>query len=189
MHIITTTASTDQYLHEILKLQKINLPKALSEEEIKQEGFVTVDHNFDILKRMNSPYPHIIALYDEQVIGYALVMLKDLGDEIPILKPMFKKINELQHNGKALSQSKYFVVGQACVTKAFRAQGVFYEMYDHMKSVMQSDFDYAITEVSTLNPRSLKAHTNQGFENILSFKAPDGHPWEILLWDLNDQSS
>lgn len=189
MPIITTTATTDQHLHQILKLQKINLPVALSEEEIKQEGFVTVDHNFDILKRMNSPYPHIIALYDEQVIGYALVMLKELGDEIPILKPMFEKINELKLKGKALSECKYFVVGQACVAKAFRGEGVFYKMYDHMKSVMQSDFDYSITEVSTLNPRSLKAHAKQGFENILSFNAPDGHPWEILLWQLNNQSN
>lgn len=185
MSIIITTATTDQHLHQILELQKINLPTALSEEEFKKEGFVTVDHDFDILKRMNSPYPHTIALHDEEVIGYALVMLKELGDEIQILKPMFEKINDLKHNGKSLSDCKYFVVGQACVAKAFRGQGVFYKMYDHLKSVMQSDFDYSITEVSTLNPRSLKAHAKQGFENILSFKAPDGHPWEILLWQLH----
>jgi len=161
----------------------MNLPSSLSKEEIKKEGFVTVDHDFDTLKKMNTPYPHTIALDGSEVVGYALVMLPAMRNEIEILKPMFEKIDGLSYNAKLLSESKYFMMGQVCVEKEYRGQGVFYKMYDHLKSTTNDDFDYMITEVSTHNPRSLKAHENHGFQNILSYKAPDGHPWQILLWN------
>jgi len=184
MSIQITTARSEKHLRQILQLQKLNLPKALSEEERIQEGFVTVDHDFAILKKMNSPYPHIIATDDDSVIGYALVMLRSIQDEIEVLKPMFEKINTLSYNNAPLSSSKYFVMGQVCVAKDYRGKGIFYKMYDYMKSIMCIDFDMVITEVSAHNTRSLKAHARQGFVNVLSFEAPDGHPWEILLWDI-----
>lgn len=180
-----TTASTDQHLHQILALQKINLPKALSEEERKQEGFVTVDHDFDTLKKMNSPYPHVIAFADEAVVAYALVMLRSMEQEVEILQPMFEKINQINYNSIPLQDSKYFVMGQVCVAKEHRSTGVFYKMYDYMKEVMKQDFEYVITEVSDHNTRSLKAHSKQGFKTILRYTAPDGHPWQIILWDLS----
>jgi len=186
MSVTITSVKTDLQLHQILELQKINLPRSLSVAEIKKEGFVTVDHSFDILQQMNTPYPHIIAIDNDAVIGYALVMLSSIKDEIEILKPMFEKINTLSYNNAPLSSCKYFVIGQVCVAKAYRGQGVFYKMYDQMKSIMRQDFNLIITEVSAHNTRSLKAHARQGFINILSFKAPDGHPWEILLWDLTN---
>lgn len=185
MSIITTTASTDNHLHQILQLQKINLPRSLSEAELKQEGFVTVDHDFDTLKKMNTPYPHTIALDGKDVIGYALVMMPLVRNDIDILKPLFEKIDAITYQSKLLSQCKYFVMGQVCVAKEYRGQGVFYKMYDHLKFTTQDDFDLILTEVSELNTRSLKAHKNHGFQNILSYVAPDGHPWEILLWDFS----
>lgn len=39
-------AQTDDELHEILKLQRKNLSKNLSEKELQEEGFVTVEHDF-----------------------------------------------------------------------------------------------------------------------------------------------
>ena len=47
------TASTIEELNQILALQQENLPEAISEEEQKLEGFVTVRHTFDMLNRVN----------------------------------------------------------------------------------------------------------------------------------------
>ena len=185
MSIIITTATTDQHLHQILQLQKVNLPKNISIQEYEQEGFVTVDHDFDTLKKMNAPYPHIIALNEEEVVGYALVMLQSIKDDIEILKPMFEQIDNIHYKSKPIADGKYFVMGQVCVAKAYRRQGVFYRMYEELKRTTQNHFDMVVTEVSSHNVRSLKAHQKQGFENILSFEAPDGHPWEILVWDFS----
>jgi len=63
-------AKSDKDLFEILALQKANLPANISFKEANSEGFVTVNHNFDLLKKMNSPFPHIIATSENKVIGY-----------------------------------------------------------------------------------------------------------------------
>jgi hypothetical protein len=57
---------------------KINL----SEDEIEVEGFVTVMHDFDILKKMNKACAHSIAKDGNKVAGYALAMTRDFRDEI-----------------------------------------------------------------------------------------------------------
>ena len=78
-HTITYhRASTDKELLEILDIQKKNLKVALSENDKKSEGFVSVDHTFEVLKRMNLACPHVIAKSDEKVVGYALCMLLSL---------------------------------------------------------------------------------------------------------------
>jgi hypothetical protein len=63
------TASSSEELHQILALQKSNLPISISSEEKDQEGFLTVDHEFDILKRMNDVCPHIIAVDNNVLAG------------------------------------------------------------------------------------------------------------------------
>jgi hypothetical protein len=42
-----TTSATTNDLQGILNLQKTNLPAALTIEEIKSQGFVTVVHSYD----------------------------------------------------------------------------------------------------------------------------------------------
>jgi hypothetical protein len=44
---------------------------------------------------MNSACAHIIAKDDNTVVGFALVMLSGLRNEIEVLIPMFERIDEL----------------------------------------------------------------------------------------------
>jgi len=161
-----TTAKTILDLQQILLLQKANQPKNLTEEEIKTQGFVTVEHNFDLLQKMNSPYPHIIAKLDNKVVGYALVMLPELKKEIPILWSLFKKIDELKVEEGDLKNLRYFVMGQICVDKNHRGQGVFGGLYQKMAETMRPHFDYIITEIAVRNTRSMRAHSREGFETL-----------------------
>ena len=71
MNIIYTTASTTEELLQILSLQRMNLKSSISAEEMNQEGFVTVEHDLDLLKRMNNACPHIIAKEDEKIVAYS----------------------------------------------------------------------------------------------------------------------
>ena len=59
----------DVELEQILQLQQKNLPKNLTEEEKKTEGFVTVEHSFDALKKLHNIHPHTIAKHDHKVVG------------------------------------------------------------------------------------------------------------------------
>lgn len=168
----------------ILKLQEANLPRSISVAESRDQGFVSVEHDIETLSMMNDPHPHIIAVDDDILAGYCLVMLQDMREHIDLLKPMFEIIDKQSISGQSLGNLRYFVMGQVCVHKAYRGQGVFYKMYDHMRELMAGSFDMVITEISTHNSRSLRAHQNQGFKTLHKFIDPvTAHPWEIVYWD------
>ena len=178
-------AKSENDLMQILTLQEENLPSNLTIEESRKEGFVTLKHSLQLLKRMNTPYPHIVARTKNEIIGYALVMLTKFSEEFPILAPMFEELKKTRYRGELVSGSRYFILGQICVKKEYRGMGAPKGLYQKMKDEMKADFDYIITEISTKNIRSLKAHYKIGFENIRTYKSGDGLEWIIVLLNLN----
>ncbi|MEO1416196.1 MAG: GNAT family N-acetyltransferase [Bacteroidota bacterium] len=177
-----TTVQNEEDLLQILHLQQQNLPQAISETELQQEGFVTVSHTLSLLRRMNTPYPHIIAKTTGMVIGYALVMLRTLDQEIPVLRPMFREIHAIEYKGHLLADTSYFVMGQVCIAKEFRGKGLFTGLYQHMRQEMSPHFPYLVTEVAKRNPRSMRAHEKVGFQPVKEYHS-GGESWVILLWD------
>lgn len=173
----------DTDLRQMLDLQRANLSAQISETELQVEGFVTVHHDFELLKAMNDPYPHIIARDAEQVVGYTLVMLPAFQDQIPVLVPMFAQFNQAKFQGHLLEDMNYVVMGQVCIAKGYRGKGVFQGMYAQMNKQMSPHFEAIVTEVSIRNPRSLRAHAKVGFQTIREYQADTGEEWAILLWD------
>lgn len=180
--IYFTTAQTKGDLQQILDLQLLNLPKNISQQEAKDQGFVTVHHDFEILEEMNNKYPHIITKDQGKVIAYALVMLSEFRNKIPVLKPMFEKIDGLTYQNHLLKDTPYFVMGQVCVDKDYRGKGIFSGLYQQMKKEMSSHFTYLITEIATRNTRSMRAHEKVGFKTIHIFE-DDTEKWAIVAWD------
>lgn len=166
--------SSEKELNEILQLQQDNLLTKVSDDEKEKEGFVTVEHTYDILKQMNDVCPHIIAKHDNKVVGYALCMHPTFADKIAVLQPMFLEIE------KQLSQDESFIaMGQICVSKAHRKKGIFRKLYSEMKHHCQKDFKWIITEVDALNTRSMQAHTAVGFEEMCTY--PSGNQdWKLI---------
>lgn len=179
--IIYQRAETDEVLREILMLQQQNLPMELSASEKEKEGFVTVHHSFEILKKMNDHCPHIIAVHHTKVVGYALCMLKDFKNDIPVLIPMFSEIDSAL-NLIQKSHLKYLVMGQVCVAKAYRGLGIFRGLYTFMKTALEPSFDAVITEVDVKNTRSSNAHKAIGFEMLKNYTS-NGKSWELIIWN------
>ncbi|MGI9550075.1 MAG: GNAT family N-acetyltransferase [Aurantibacter sp.] len=173
--VVYKRVSDAEELNQILKLQQLNLPARLSLEERKKEGFVTVDHTFDILERMNNVCRHIIAKDGHKVVGYALCMHPDFADEIAVLKPMFDQISQTLPKG-----TSYIVMGQTCVDKDYRNKGVFRKLYDAMKKAVQPEFSCIITKVDVKNTRSLSAHYAVGFVDLKTYSS-GGQKWNLVL--------
>lgn len=181
--IIKTSESTEDLLG-ILGLQQVNLLQNLNQKEIEQEGFVRVHHRLDDLQKLQDQVPHIIAVQDGKIIAYVLTMTAASRDEIPMLIPMFRQFEHLTFKNKKISSYSYLVVGQVCVDKAHRGKGLFTQIYQAYRNKYNRQFDFAITEISLKNARSLKAHLNIGFQIIHQFK-DDYEDWAIVLWDWN----
>ncbi len=175
MAVEYTRVTNKEELDEILVLQKQNLPTHLTEKEIEKEGFVTILHTFDLLERMNAVCPHIIAKDKGRVIGYALCMHPDFSKEIPILLSMLEQLKVVLPH-----EESFIIMGQICIDKAYRRQGVFRRLYKTMKKSLSSTFKLIVTEVDGRNKRSLNAHLACGFTTKKKYQS-DGRDWYLIV--------
>ncbi|MGB5821818.1 MAG: GNAT family N-acetyltransferase [Saonia sp.] len=165
----------NEELEGILQLQKRNFPHGLSLEEKQKEGFVTVSHTLELLQRMNSSCPHIIAKDGDQVVGYVLCMHPKFANEIPILRPMFQEIDTIRPK-----KERYIIMGQVCIDKDYRKRGIFRKLYETMMHAIEPEFHSIITEVDVANTRSLQAHYAVGFKNLKKYLS-EGQEWCLLI--------
>jgi ribosomal protein S18 acetylase RimI-like enzyme len=131
---------------------------------------------------MNASAGQVIAKADGKVVGYALVMLEEFKEKIPVLKPMFDMFKSLTFHQRPLPEFRYYVMGQICVADGFRGLNIVDRMYAKHKEIYSKRSDVCLTEVSTSNPRSMRVHERVGFKTMHTFSDATDE-WNILLWD------
>lgn len=176
--------SNNNELLQIIALQQKNLIRSLTDAERKEQGFLTIEHDPDTLKKMHALAPSVIIKDEDTVVAYALTELKECRTFVPGLEPMFAVIESLHWNGKPLSHYSYYTMGQICIAKEYRGQGLFEKLYLYHKEIYQSRFNLFITEISTSNHRSLRAHEKLGFRTVQVHK-DHLDEWALVVWDWN----
>lgn len=176
-------AQGDRELGAILALQAENLGRNLTQTQRDQHGFVTLEHHLDLLRSMNIPWHHSIAMQGEDVVGYALVMAPELSRTLPELVTLVERLQDLTHEGVQLANSRFYIMGQVCVAAGHRGQGLIAQLYQHQREQMAPDFEYAVTDVNANNPRSLRAHERTGWKVIDRYE-DDAQTWVMLLLPL-----
>lgn len=181
--LVYTTSRSDEDLLGILELQRKNHSDNLTAEEIFSQGFITVIHNLENLRNLNDVQPHIICKDNGKVIAYVLTMTAKSKNEVPFLIPMFEIFNSILFRGNPISSYNYIVVGQVCVDKNYRGIGVLDTCYSEYKLHLKDKYDFAITELSSRNLRSIKAHQRIGFSEIYKYPSQNKEEWSVVIWD------
>ena len=181
MLTLTQSKSSDD-LQGIIALQRANLKALITVEEKDAQGFVFVQHSLADLQKLDAIESQVVALDGDKVVAYILAMTKASKSDIPQLIPMFNQFDQVAYNGKKVSSYNYLAVGQVCIGKEYRGKGLFESCYGYYREVFSGKSDFAITEISTSNLRSLRAHHRVGFEGVHTFH--DGvEEWNIVIWD------
>ncbi|HEX4957129.1 MAG TPA: GNAT family N-acetyltransferase [Lacibacter sp.] len=180
--LLTKTVETDEELLQILELQQLYLAGHTSREEEQEQGFVTVEHNFEKLKLLHALFPSVIVKDNDRVIGYALILLPEAGGMFPELISLFQTLEQLYYRERPLYTYRYYVMGQVCIHKNYRGRGVFELLYQKHKELLQNRYDFVVTSVATRNTRSIRAHEKTGFKTIHRFM-DDHEDWLVILWD------
>jgi hypothetical protein len=178
-----SNAKTDDQLQQILILQQSNLAANIDSDTFKSQGFVTAQHDFDLLKEMNQNQAHAIALDGDLVVGYALSMTLEFSNRLPVLVPMFEMISSLKYQGLAMDAFKYFIMGQVCIAANYRSTGIFSGLYQQLKRENSNKYDFIITEIDHRNTRSFAAHKKVGFELLHQYSSESGVNWDLVIWD------
>ncbi|AKQ67276.1 Protein export cytoplasm protein SecA ATPase RNA helicase [Myxococcus hansupus] len=177
-----TTVRHRAELEQILALQQKNLKPALDADEMRSQGFVTVQHDLTALERMHAMAPSIVANHGEALVAYALTMPREARALAPVLEPMFALFDTLQFRGTPLNRFRFYVMGQICIDKAHRGQGLFERLYHQHREQFRNQFDLIVTEVSASNPRSLRAHERVGFETLHTYRDATDE-WAVVAWN------
>lgn len=178
-------AIDDQSIAQILKLQKQNLKENLTQEERNSQGFVTVKHTFEQLKKINLKENAVIATSDGRVIAYAVAMRRETGEGMQVFDRLFEEVDKIKIGEMQFTQFPYIIVGQLCIAKKFRAQGLVEKLYAFFSTEMQIKYDFIVTDISQENPRSLKAHEKSGYKKVLHFfDSYNNSNWDIVIKDL-----
>jgi len=177
-----TIVTTDDELLQMHHLSQQNLKQNLDEDACKQEGFVIWLYSLDLLKKMHQLSPGIIVSDKEKVIAYALTTLKESKAFHPDLEIMFHNLETVQYKNKLLSSYHFYCMGQICVAKEYRGKGIVNMLYQKHKEVYGELYDFLLTEISTSNYRSLKAHEKIGFKCIYTY-SDSVDEWDVVIWD------
>ena len=180
---VITHASTDEQLRQILELQRRYHLRATPAEAQTAEGFVYAEHTLSLLQRMAAASPQAIALSADRVVGYCLSLPTSMGAEVPALVPMFEQLERCQYRGQPLAARRFFVGGQVCVDREHRGQRLLQRLYEHLALCLAPTHDLCVTEISSRNLVSLRAHEKMGFERVATYEG-DNETWIIVAWDL-----
>jgi len=180
--LLATTVTTVEELLQIHLLNKANLKQYLSEDEKEEQGFVSWLYSLELLEKMHDLLPSVIIKNDDRAVGYALATSKDARSFHPDLDVMFSNIEKIELHGKPLLQYNFYCMGQICIDKPYRGKGLVKMLYQKHFEVYSSRYDMLLTEISTSNFRSLKAHQNIGFQTIHTYK-DHMDEWSVVIWD------
>jgi hypothetical protein len=113
--LYATTVSTKKELEQIQNLNRQNLKQNLSEDEMLREGFVSWNYSFELLEKMHQLAPSVIVKEGNEVIGYALVTLKEASSFHADLKKMLMHLQPVTYEGKPLTSYRFYLMGQVCI--------------------------------------------------------------------------
>ena len=180
MTLIKTVESAAE-IQGIKTLIEANLKQNLSAEERAAQGFVTCDYSIEFLTAINEKHPSIIAVDQGKVIGYALVVTRDSKHLHPLIEDLVDKFPQYTYQNTPLDQLNFCLVGQLCVGKSHRGQQLVQRLYHGYRDRYNHLFDYLITDVDTLNTRSLRAHQNTSFEVVGQLEFGEAQ-WNLVVW-------
>ena len=172
-------------LEGILALQRRNLKRCLSESEAEEQGFLIAEYDLDYLRQMQVQRPSVIAVDDGRVGGYARVVTREVRAGLPFISDLFDEIDRISYRGSLLAGTDYVVVGQLCVDKDYRGQGLVDRLYAFFRASLEERYPCGVTDIARANRRSLKAHQKVGFEVIHAIEY-EGLTWDVVLWDWSE---
>jgi ribosomal protein S18 acetylase RimI-like enzyme len=174
--------TNSKQLEQIARLSAENLRTVLGESEKAEQGFITWEYDLKLLQGMHAIAPSVIAIWNDQVVGYALVATHAMSSVHAEMNIMLNNLATLTYQGKPMNDYKFYMMGQICIAKEHRGQGLFDKLYAHHQKIYQGTYDILLTEVSTSNHRSMRAHERVGFTTIHTYH-DHMDEWNVVVWD------
>lgn len=174
--------TTPEELHQIGRLSQDNLATTITPEKKIEEGYVTWPYTPDILNTLHAIAPSVIVKDGARLAGYAIVLTRECAAVYPPIENAIRQFSAIRYKGMPLLDHRVYFMGQICVDRDYRGKGVFPLLYEFHRQQFYPQYEMLVTEVSTSNPRSLRAHLKVGF-TIADTHKDEIDEWNVILWD------
>lgn len=156
-----------QHLEGILALQRRTHRASVTDEVAAKEGYVLWLHSLEMLRAINQPIPHVIALDEAGIVcAYALSMPPSHRNILPEAIAFFTTIELQRWQGQPIGEYRYTGMGQVAIAPEHRGTGLFRQIYERWYEVQAQLYELAVTEIAPSNLRSLAAHKALGWQEV-----------------------
>jgi hypothetical protein len=174
--------STEKEIEQIAALSAANLSANISAETKAKEGFVSWIYDPATLQTLHAFAPSVIVKDRDVLAGYAITLTPASLEAYPAAIPTYNHASALIYKGRSIGERRFYLMGQICIAEPYRGKGLVDVLYQGHRRFYSHQYDCIVTEISTANPRSLKAHRKVGFEIIDTHLDPEGQ-WDVVVWD------
>lgn len=152
------------------------------EEEDKKDGFVTTAFTKEQLTALIEKEDGLfIAIKDDTVIAYVMAASWQFWSVWPMFAYMIEQLPNLSYQNKVLSVDNSYQYGPICVDKSVRGTGVLEAIFAFALKEMSKRFEFLVTFVNKINPRSFEAHTRKlGLDILQEFEYNNNHYYELV---------
>ena len=180
--IYPTEITTDDEIIQVHKMNQLYLKSNVSQQVQEEEGFVSWLYPVSLLQQMHSLAPSILVKDDDKVIGYALVTPIEARSFHYDVQILIDNLETIDYKDKPLSSYSYYLMGQVCIDKEYRGKGIFSMLFQKHKEIYKDRYELLVTDISTKNLRSQKAHEKVGFKTIYTY-SDTVDEWNVVVWD------
>src|SRR5262245_7771497 len=112
----------------ICELAAANYEQNLSPND-RQRGFLSAEFTSQQIADMATDLGIVVASDEGRVVGFACASRHDWSGQPPVVKNMFAKFDQIQFQGRPLTEYTAFVYGPVCVDVSYRGRGLAGELY------------------------------------------------------------
>ncbi len=117
--------------------------------------------------------------------GYAIVLTRECVTVYPPMENAIRHFACIRYKGKSLMDHRIYLMGQICVHPEYRGKGIFDLLYAFHRQQLSPQYEMVVTEISTSNPRSQRAHAKTGFV-VVDTHRDETDLWDVVVWDWTD---
>jgi len=148
----------------------------------KKDGFVTTPFGKEELKDLIEQESGLFIAKDgDKVVAYVMSASWEFWSKWPMFAFMINELLPKQHYcGDALSSENSYQYGPIAIEKSYRGGELLEKIFSYALGHMAKRYNYLITFVNKINPRSFAAHHRKlGLDIIEEFEYNGNSYWEL----------
>ena len=142
--------------------------------------FVTTPFTIEQIENLIELDGVFIACDENKVISYVMCASWHYWVAWPMFEYMASFLETLEFNKTKLTMDNSYQYGPICVSKEYRGQGIFENIFEFARKEMNKRYPILVTFINKINTRSYEAHVRKlGLEVVTQFEFNNNNFYEL----------